>query len=129
MGNSERHNYYIFPKTQKFFSVIRALLKELDFKTYKTYKWDTVGWKWNAFGRPVDKKWGEPIYNKEEDIKKYIDRRYVFEKDEYLIEIVFGKEKVFLMIHTDKDKQQKLAKFMNRFILYTPQRKKGSVVP
>lgn len=106
IGKSEKHNYYIFSKRQKFFEIIRELLKWLKFKKYD----------WDAFGRPIDKKFKEPIFSKEDNIKTYTDEKYIFEKEEYYIEIIFGKDNVFLMIHTEKDRQQKLSKFLNQFI-------------
>lgn len=101
---SKKHNHYTFPKKQEFFTVVRELLKELEFGD------------WNTFGRPLDKEFGETIYNEEEDIKKYMDRIYTFEKGEYCIEIIFGKDKVFLMIHMEKNRQQKLLRFLSKFI-------------
>jgi len=105
IGKSEKHSHYTFPKTQEFFTVARKLLKLMGFQNYEL----------EAFGRPIDKKWGEPIYDEEENIKKYTDKRYAFEKDECYIEIVFGKDKVFLMIHTEKNRQQELSKFLSKF--------------
>lgn len=105
IGKSEKHNHYIFPKTQEVFTLIRELLKWLKFPEYE----------WDGFGRPRDKKWGESIYDEEENIKKYVDVRCAFENDGYYIEVVFGKDKVFLMIHTDKNRQQKLSRFLRKF--------------
>lgn len=103
---SKKHNTYIFKKSQAIFAIVRGLLKELGFKKFEV----------EAFGRPLDKKWGEPIYNKEGKIKDYTDKRYMFEEKEYHIEIVFGKDRVFLMIHTEKDRQRKLSKFLSKFV-------------
>ena len=105
LEKSSKHNYYVFPKEQVFFTVARQLLKSLGFKEYE----------YSAFGSLIDKKWGEPIPNKEENIKNYIDDRYSFKNKEYHVEIVFGKEKIFLMIHTEKDEQQKLARLIKKF--------------
>jgi hypothetical protein len=103
---SEKHNYYGFSKTREVFGIIRALLEKIGFEAYD----------YGSFARPRDS-YGEPISDKEDDIKDYTDRREVFEKNGYYIEIIFGKEKVFLMIHTDSDKQEFLAKFLSQFIL------------
>nr|MBI4156736.1 hypothetical protein [Candidatus Woesearchaeota archaeon] len=104
VGKSSKHNYYIFPKEQVFFKLARQLLDGLGFEKHD----------YSAFGIPIDKKWGEPIPNKEENIKNYIDSRYSFKNKEYYVDIIFGKEKIFLMIHTEKDEQQKLARLIKR---------------
>ena len=104
-GKSEKHNYYIFPKTQNFFSLIRNLLKELGFENEK----------YEDFGRPVDR-YSEPIFDKEENINEFTDTNQSFENKEYFIEIIFGKDKIFLTIHTEKDRQQKIAKLLSKLI-------------
>ncbi len=103
---SEWKNYYIFPKKKEVFEIIRNLLRELGFEECE----------WEHFGRPIDKKQGEPILNKEENIKKYIDERIGFDNEEYSIEVIFGKDKVFLIIHTETNKQQKISKILDKFI-------------
>ncbi len=107
IGKSAKHIHYTFPKKQEFFQIVRDLLKHLGFEVYE----------WDGYGRPTDKKWNEPIFNKEMDIKTFTDLRNVLERDEYYIEIIYGKDRVFLTIHTEKDRQQKISKFMNKFIL------------
>ncbi|MEK6903746.1 MAG: hypothetical protein AABW64_03820 [Nanoarchaeota archaeon] len=69
---------------------------------------------WDAFGRPEDSQSHEPMFNQEKNIKTYTDLRTAFEQDEYYVEIVFGKDKVFLMVHTEKDRQQKIANILSR---------------
>jgi len=106
IGKSEKHNHYTFPKRQEFFEIARSFLKELGFKDYE----------WISFGRPCDKKWREPLLNKENRINACVDERHVFGNEEYFIEIIFGKEKVFVLIHTEKDRQQKIANIMKKYI-------------
>lgn len=103
---SEKHNCYIFAKRQEFFALARGLLKKVGFQHE---------YEWNTLGRPVDKKCGDIIFKEEENIEEYIDRREVFEREGYFIEIVFGKDKVFLMIHTEEDKQEELSSFLSKF--------------
>jgi hypothetical protein len=107
MGKSAKHNYYIFHKTQQLFSIIRDLLKELGFEKYE----------WDAFGRPEDPEYHEPIFDQENNIGDYNDRRTSYEKNEYYIEIIFGRDKVFLMIHTQKDRQQKIVDILGKHFL------------
>ena len=61
IGKSAKHNHYTFQKKQEFFTIARELLKFLRFEKYE----------WDGFARPKDKKWGEPIYDKEDKIKNY----------------------------------------------------------
>ena len=108
IGKSELRTYYILPKKQDFFKICRQLLLDLGVKKFDS----------NSFARPSDKKFGEPIFDKEENIKNYIDRYYSFtdEKEQYSIELVFGKDKVFLIIYSKTDKQQEISKIVNKFL-------------
>ncbi len=115
---SEKHHFYLFFKTQEFFPFMRNLLKDLGFDI-STYE---------SFGRPTDKKYGEPIQDQEEEIKKYTDEKFKFQNDEYFIEVIFGKNKVFLMIHTESDRQSKLIDILNKYCKFqkVPYKKKPS---
>ena len=105
VAKSDNHIYYIFKKEQTFFEMVRHLTKELH-----TGEGD-------IFGLSKDK-WGGIIWDKEENIRRYTDERFSFEDEakEYYVEVVFGKDRVFLMIHTKKDEQQKIAGILNKFI-------------
>ncbi len=72
----------------------------------------------DSFARPIDKKRGELLYDKEDDIKDYTDRHYSFtnEKKQYSIELIFGKNKIFLIIHSNTDKQQEISEIIYKFI-------------
>ena len=105
VSKSGEHNKYEFPKEQKLFGILRQFLKEIG----AWYMGDSLG-------RPLDKKSGESIYGKEESIKNYIDKEFRFHNKEYCIDIIFGKSRVFLFIHTKKDKQQEITKIINKFI-------------
>src|SRR3989344_5670757 len=100
---SDKHNSYTFPKVQEFFEVVRDLLKELEFEHYE----------WNGFGRPRECQYDEPLSDEDEDIKKYTDEMFTYEKEDDYIEIIFGKDKVFLIIHTQKNQQRKISKIIN----------------
>ena len=106
ISKSEKHNKYEFPKEQKILGILRQLLKEIGIGQY-TYE---------SFGRTTNKKTGEPIYDKEEKIKSYIDQAVRFDNKEYCVDIVFGKSRVFLFIHTEKNKQKEIARITNKFI-------------
>ena len=107
MRKSEHHNSFIFTKKQIMFSVIRELLKELGFESI-----------WDDFGRPYNFKKHDYEYDKEDDIKNniYIDSEFVFSNKEYYMQIVFGKRKMFIMINTKKNRQQKIASFFKKFV-------------
>jgi len=107
LGKSEHHNHYTFPKQQKVLKIIRQILGELGFAELGS----------EAFGRPLDKTYGDHLYEQEESVKTYIDRRFSYENKEYFVEIIFSKSKVFVGIHTEKDRQQEVAKIMGKFFL------------
>ena len=102
---SPEHNCYIFPKQQNFFFFARKLLEQLGFQEYE----------FEALGKLMDKKKGE-YTNKEEPIKNYTDWRIAFQLNEGYLEFIFGKEKVFLLIHTKKDMQQEFSKLIFKCI-------------
>lgn len=106
IGKSAKHSHYVFPKEQKVLAVVRALLKELGFDEYKA----------NEFGRPVDKKYGEIVMNDEINVKEYTDKRFALDKEDMLVEVVFGKGKVFVSIHSEKDMQQKISNVVKKFV-------------
>ena len=102
---SPEHNCYVFPKQQNFFTF---LIKFLDVLEFQECEYDCFIKKW-------DKKKGE-VSKQEESIKKYIDVRQTFERPDFLIEIILGKEKVFLLIHTKKDMQQKFSNLVFKYM-------------
>lgn len=103
-GKSSHHNYFIFSKHQDFFEIARKLLDKLGFEE-KEYGY---------LGRPLDKN-HEPINNKDDDINKYTDVRYAYGEDCF-VEIVFGKEKIFLLIHTKKDSQEIISAVLKELV-------------
>jgi len=108
VGKSDNYSHYEFPKVQEVFTIVRALLMELRFSQYI----------WDAFGRPKGKQYLEPSFDKEDDIKlaKYLDTRYSFEEKGNQLEVIFGKDKVFLSIYGDAETQKKVSKTLNNFI-------------
>ncbi|HLC63584.1 MAG TPA: hypothetical protein VJJ21_04680 [Candidatus Nanoarchaeia archaeon] len=102
---SPEHNCYVFPKQQNFFGFARRLLEALVFQEYE----------FETFGGIFDNKTGEYTI-KEDSIKKYTDDRTTFNHPDYFIEFLFGKDKVFLSIHTKKDTQQELSKLIFKCI-------------
>src|SRR3989344_5253407 len=102
---STEHNCYVFPKQQNFFTF---LIKFLDMLEFQECEYDCFIKKW-------DKKKGE-ISRQEESIKKYTDVRQTFGHSDFLIEIIFGKEKVFLLIHTKKDMHQKFSNLVFKYM-------------
>jgi hypothetical protein len=106
-SKSENHCSFIFPKKQAFFKLIRSFLESLSFDEFE----------YNSIGRPLDKKWGEPEFDKEEDVKYYIDERTTIGNEEYFIEIIYGKEKIFVSIQTLTDKQEIISKAMSKLVV------------
>ena len=57
----------------------------------------------------------EPLIGKYEQIKKFEDRRFSFANDNYIIDLIFGKNKIFLIISSKKDEQKELSKKILKF--------------
>ena len=107
----ELHNYYNLEKKQEFFAGFRKLLTELGFGREDSNPII------NRFGRPTDSM-GEAIQTKEDDIKEYVDRHEFFDNKDYMIDIVFGKERIFLIIATKRDRQQEISQKVQKFCSY-----------
>ena len=94
IGRSGKHSHYVIPKKQDFFRIAREIMKELKM----------IPLEYESFGRPLDKN-GEPRFGKEDRVKEYTDRIYHFENKNHLMEIVFGKDRIFLQIHSKNPKK------------------------
>ncbi len=95
-----------FPKEQKFFEILREFLWKLGFE-----KEDISI---SGHGRPWME--GEPISDKEDNIKKYINKIYNFSNKEYSIDIIYFDKEVYLIINSKKDKQNVISNALEEFI-------------
>lgn len=96
------HDGFILSKQQEIFEMGRQMLKALG----------TQECIWMNFGREnacIDEN------AKEDKVKDYIDTRQVFSGENWWLEFVFGKGKVFLTLHGSKPLRDKLAKVMLKF--------------
>ena len=102
----EHFNYLIFPKVQQFFPFFRKMLKALgeDGETAE------------GFGRPMKRNNYEYNLKKEYKINRHTDKHYYFIAGDYLIEVVFGKNRIFVSIHTKKDRQKEIARIIKKLI-------------
>jgi len=109
-GKSENHSSFILSKEQQFFSEFRQFLIDLGFDKdeFDVYK----------FGRPLDDQC-EPIENKEDDIKNYTDKHFYFHNDQYDIDVVFGKDRIFVSINTKEDRQEEISEKLKKFVSFT----------
>ena len=89
-------SHFILKKNQAFFGFGRAMLKVLEFDKYE----------WDELGRPYDIKIREPEFDKELDINEFTDTMKVLEREGIVVHIIYGKDKVFMIINTKKDKQE-----------------------
>ena len=108
LRKTEKHSNYELEKKQEFFSGFRKLLMDFGFGD------ESSNIEIYGFGRPSGDD-GEPILTEEEDINKYIDRHFYFENENFRIDIIFGNEKIFLIINSDKDKQDKVSEKVQKF--------------
>lgn len=108
LKRSERHNLYIIEKKQSFIPGFRKFLSDLDIgngdSDIELY----------GFGRPFGKD-GEPDTTKERGINEIVDEHYFFGNKEYVIDLVFGNRKIFLIIKTGRDKQKKISEKIQKF--------------
>ncbi len=104
VGKFERYVHYILSKEQVFFKIVRALVGEFD----RDYEYE-IGYYYNQKEREYDPK-------KEMDIKTFTDQRWSAETEDYIVEFIYGKDKIFLSVFTRKDDQDKISKIINPFI-------------
>jgi hypothetical protein len=106
VNKSEYRNCYILEKIQDFLSGFRKFLLDIGFteSDFEAY----------SFGRPQDKE-GEPDITKEEDIIEYVDKDYFFANENYGVDLIFGKDMIFLIISTKEDKQKEISEKVQKF--------------
>jgi len=109
VNKSEYRNCYILEKIQDFLSGFRKFLLDIGFteSDFEAY----------SFGRPDDK-YGEPDTTKEEDISKYVDKDYFFVNENFRVELIFGKDRIFLIILTTEDKQKEISEKIKKFCTF-----------
>ncbi len=91
---SEKKQHYVFSKEQKSLSVINQILNEFGLKDYERNCYDFLD-----------------VKNK---IEEYNDELYELEFGEFLIDMIFGDKKIFLIINTKLDKQIEITKIINK---------------
>ncbi len=105
---SERNNLYIIKKKQGFIPGFRKFLYDLGIGN------EDSNIEIYSFGRPFGKD-GEPDTTKERNINEMVDEHYLFENKEYVINLVFGNRKIFLIVKTRRDKQREVSEKMRKF--------------
>ncbi len=102
---------FSFPKEQKFFEILRNFLIKLGFeKGDSMYDGSIL-----AIGKPIDKD-DLPIMDKEDNIKKYINKIYNFSNKSYSADIIYFDKEVVLIINSRQDKQKIISKALDEFI-------------
>ncbi len=100
VSKSEDLNTYIFPKDPNFFSFIEKLLPELSFDSNDYY--------YECFGENTNEK------NFKEFLEKTYDKIWAAKQGNYLLEIIIGKDRIFVLIYTKKDLQQEISKIISK---------------
>jgi len=110
ISKNERRSEYTFPKEQKIFGIIRSILRKLNFEN----QFNDL----ESFARPADEG-GETIWEKEDKITgdKYNERILDFYNDKYYVHTIFFSKKVVLLFHYNEDKQQEIAKVIEKFVI------------
>jgi len=111
LKKSECHSSYILEKKQEFFKYFRKFLSDLDFgdedSNVEIY----------GFGRPNDDQ-GEPIKSKEDNINDYSDQYFLFRSEGYVIDVIFGEERIFVIVSFKEDKQEEVNNKILKFALF-----------
>ena len=95
---------YVLEKTQEFFSAYRSFLIDLGFQDIEI----------DFFGRVVDEN-GEPVKGKEEDINNYVDKHYYFQSNKDRVDVVFGRDKIFMIVYLSKsDSQEDISALLSK---------------
>jgi len=95
ISKNEHRSEYSFPKNRNSFRVIRDLLIELNFDEEDVYHY---------FSDLID----SDIYNEE---------TFGFYCEKYSVDIIFFSKRVVLIFNYKEDKQQEIAKIIDKFIL------------
>ena len=111
---SKFHSFYILEKKQEFFAGFRKFLVDMGVGAETGGGNEDTNVEIYSFGRPFDKD-GEPIVSEEDNIGKYIDLHYSYKTKKYFIDLVFGKEKIFLVVFSKDDYQQEIQNNLGKF--------------
>jgi hypothetical protein len=110
VGKSDTHSYFVLEKKQEFIPAFRQLLVEMgvgDAGTVEIY----------SFGAFCDDA-GEPT-NEDESIKNLTDKHYYFKSRKLFqrcqIDVVIGKDRIFVIFVTTSDHQAKIMDAMSKF--------------
>jgi len=106
ISKSDCRNAFGFPKEQKFFGILREFLWKLGFEEEDISV--------SGHGRPW--KEGEPISDKENSIKKYVNKIDNFRNKNYSVDIIYFDKEVVLIINSKTNKQQVISKALDEFI-------------
>ncbi len=102
LTKSKTFNYYCLEKRQEFFGYFRKFLVNLGFG--ESYE----------FGRTKDK-YSEHDETKEDKIENYVDDHVPIQGKEDRIDVIFGKSRIFLIIFTKSNKQNKIFQELKKF--------------
>ena len=103
---SEFHSCYSFSKQQGFLPFLRAFCKDLGLNT-------------GEFGHPENvTKTREVLYDRDIDISTLVDYhvRFSYPKIKSIsLDLVFGKDTIFMILYTPVDRQQEIAKLLAKY--------------
>ncbi len=103
LTKAEDRCFFKLEKKQSFFKNFRNFLTELNFASVDI----------ENFGYELDEECLPT--SKEKDISKLIDKHGFFKNDDYNIDIISGKNSIFVIISTKSDKQKELSEKILKF--------------
>ncbi len=110
LSRSKIRNYYCLEKRQEFFGYFRKFLINLGFEERNRSVCE--------FGRPIyfDKdNYPQSDETKEDKIEDYVDDHVPIQGKEDRVDTIFGKSRIFLIIFTKSDKQNKITQELKKF--------------
>jgi len=114
VSKSEFHSSYELKKEQDFFKGFRTFLGDIDFDPDDSEVW--------MFGKcdetdPKEME-GHKIIEGDWDITEYVDSHTFFKTDDVTVDVVFGKESIFVIIASKEDKQTEISDNILKFCAF-----------
>ncbi len=101
----DSHIIYVLEKNQEFFSAYKKFLNNLGFMDIEI---DFLGSGINADGEAA---------GREEDINEYIDRHYYFQRENDRVDVIFGKDRIFLVVSFRPDNREDINNLLEKWLL------------
>ena len=113
IGNEGRYNYIVLNKEQKIIDFIEKVLKDLFQEEIHLEYFYTD--EYQSIEEAREKKPGKKVKKKVEEI---IDQRFNFSGEDYKIDLIFCKDKVFIIADISLDKRKELIQILKEMFKF-----------